>query len=506
MKEHGVAWWKCKNDTDDILVDELGIYNGTVKGAKLIDTSIGKARRFEGGSNIIEFNSIVIPKTGACSIRFKMMIPEIPTSLGRILSTRNTTAENGIYIIIKETGDIEVALFDVGNPSTSVATLRYPFPIDGQWHDIGIIWSDTIKGSDVKLYIDNMSTPVKETFTSNPISFNMANVLRIGNVSQLNQGLVGDITQVEIFNSVIDFSKVIYSNNKYLIKSQNKVNTLFEGVWTDITENIIDIDNITQEEYKQYGMKFLEDVPIDFINQLKEFEVLAYSKDDENPKLELTVDEYKPIMTLDDPEIVTLTDSNNPLLHIEGYRDLRPYCKSDVKNLLIQSSIEPNMKITSVPKPQLIKPKDDIVFRELSKVLDFQVIATESNEGRIRIIFSIDSGATWMTYNEATQDFVEINEQDLDEVEENGIKISVLNSIKEKWGDIVTKGKVRFAYYLKIDNLSDTAEIDELIATLNILGFWESTIHEEDYDYRYDNVTIYIELYRDGSYKINYTE
>jgi hypothetical protein len=305
---------------------------------------------------------------------------------------------------------------------------------------------------------------------------------------------------------------------KYLIKSNDIVFTLENGDWIDInarslvdandflTRGLDDLSIITEEQWSQLQK------PIEVLTWTDSTEAnlvkVTYTqkKFENNPKLELTVDEYKPIMTLDDPEIVTLTDSDNPLLYIGGFRDLRPYCKSDVKNLLIQSSTEPNMKITSVPKPQLIKPKDDIVFRELSKVLDFQVTAAELNEGKIRIIFSIDSGTTWMTYNEATQDFVEINGQDLDEIEENGIKISVFNSIKEKWGDIVTKGKVRFAYYLKIDNLSDTAEIDELIATLNILGFWESTIHEEDYDYRYDNVIIYIELYRDGSYKINYME
>lgn len=88
--------------------------------------------------------------------------------------------------------------------------------------------------------------------------------------------------------------------NKYLIKdSFDKIHSLFEGEWTDITENIADINNISQEEYELYGMSSLAGLPMDILNQEEEFEVLAWTDAEESPQIEITVPPFRPLDKLD---------------------------------------------------------------------------------------------------------------------------------------------------------------------------------------------------------------
>ena len=65
---------------------------------------------------------------------------------------------------------------------------------------------------------------------------------------------------------------------KHLIKdSSSKIHMLFENEWTDITESIVDVNNISQEEYELHGMDSLDNLPLDILNQEEEFEVLTWS-------------------------------------------------------------------------------------------------------------------------------------------------------------------------------------------------------------------------------------
>lgn len=291
-------------------------------------------------------------------------------------------------------------------------------------------------------------------------------------------------------------------NDRYLIKLNNKIYSITsEG---DLIETSLE-EPLTKQSYADYGIDDLTLINSTKLNQLEEFEILAWTDNLEKiPKLELTVSEYKPILILHEPEIVTMTDIDNPLLHIEGFRNLIPYCESENPHLLILSQSKPNIYTDVIPNSQLILPKGDIQFKMLDKVLSFNMTATEQDKGLIRIIFSVDSGDTWKVYDESIQDFKEIDIQNLDVVGNEGMTTSVFNSIGTKWNEVVQNNKIRFGYYLKIDELNDVANVDKLEVTIDVLGSWDATLHEIDYNYEYDNEKIYIELYRDGSYKINY--
>ncbi|CAK7055327.1 discoidin domain-containing protein [Tissierella sp.] len=377
-------------------------------------------------------------------------------------------------------------------------------------------------------------TPIKKDLNINvnsskifPIDNVICRYIKINNIgtsysSTANQGFA----ELRVHGDEVKYS---------LIKSNSKIYTYIDNDWQemDLTEpvsksdfenyGIVDLSIIPREKWNELDNEFeiltwtLDGSPrfinidtelfspLEKLNNEDEFEVLAYSeKEFKAPKLELTVNEYKPIMTLHEPEIVTLTDADNPKLHIEGFRDLRPYCESENPDLLILSQSKPNIYTNLIPDQQLILPKGDIQFKMLDKVLSFNMTATEQNKGLIRVIFSVDSGETWQTYDEGIQDFKEIIIQDLDVVRNEGMTVPVFNSIGERWNDIVKQNKIRFGYYLKIEELADVAEVDKLDVIIDALGSWDATLHEVDYDYEYDNEKIYIELYRDGSYKINY--
>ena len=93
-------------------------------------------------------------------------------------------------------------------------------------------------------------------------------------------------------------------------------------------------------------------------------------------------------------------------------------------------------------------------------------------------------------------------------VKENGILLDDFNNIpSEKWNELLNNSKkIRFAYYLEIEDENDDILIDELIINFNIKGKWFSQIEGEDYDYDYLNNRrlVRVRLYNNGNYKINY--
>lgn len=215
----------------------------------------------------------------------------------------------------------------------------------------------------------------------------------------------------------------------------------------------------------------------------------------------------KPLMTLDNPEIVLLTDKENPKLHIQGFRDLRPLCESDNQKLLINTEqlTNPVINTESIPQGQLILPTKDIYLRMLSNIHSFTATSMGDINGVVKIIFSVNSGASWQTLDTYTGEFKTLNNiEDLNEVKSKGMTIETFNSIGTKWNEVIKGMRVRFGYYLEIEEMDDIVNVDKLEVVIDVLGSWEALIHELDYDYEYDNEKIYIELYRDGSYKINY--
>lgn len=192
-----------------------------------------------------------------------------------------------------------------------------------------------------------------------------------------------------------------------------------------------------------------------------------------------------------------------------GFNNLNLLLDKDLSNttLLLNSiaeTIVSTVSVTAIPGPQKIIPTGDIILRMLDKIYNFTIYSNKNNSADIKIIFSVDEGANWLTYNLDTDEFEEIDISRIKEVKEKGVDLDTFNSINEKWNEVILNSKIRFAYYLEIESISDIAEVDKLEIKMDMHGRWKKAKHGQDYNYKYDNEHIYVSFFKDGSYKINY--
>lgn len=220
------------------------------------------------------------------------------------------------------------------------------------------------------------------------------------------------------------------------------------------------------------------------------------------------------ILTIES-DILLETELQEPLTRADfeelGFNNLNLLLDKDLSNttLLINLSSEsvvPVVSIKALPKPQIIIPTGDIVLRMLDKIYNFTLYSSKNNSGDIKIIFSVDEGANWLTYNSDTGDFEEIDITRIKEVKQSGIDPDTFNSIGTKWNEVILTNKIRFAYYLELESINDIAEVDKLEIKMDMHGRWKKAKHGIDYHYKYDNEHLYVSFFADGSYKINYQE
>lgn len=131
-------------------------YNGT-----------GNARQFNGNNDYIIYSDPVIP-LGGKSIRFRIK-KDASTVVNTdrwesILSTHDATRTNGLYIGIgpKYRHYVQGGIFIlITNSSKDILEIQTPTSVcDGKWHDILFTWDGTTDTDSVKLYLDDMTTPV----------------------------------------------------------------------------------------------------------------------------------------------------------------------------------------------------------------------------------------------------------------------------------------------------------------------------------------------------------
>lgn len=170
----------------------------------------GKAKRFSTSLDSIGFHYLLSP--GEKSIRFKFRKDASTLINGNtepIISTLTRQDGNGFFMGIgnfenKDNNGNIYAFIKLS--SNKIFELQSPISIcDGQWHDILFTWDGTTNANSVKLYIDNMTTPVAQT-TANSIEKNANDVQHIGFCSyekNTKQYLIGDLDNIQIFNKVI---------------------------------------------------------------------------------------------------------------------------------------------------------------------------------------------------------------------------------------------------------------------------------------------------------------
>ena len=199
---------------DEIAID--GRHSGSVASLVAGYNGIGKAKQFYG-SNMLTFPSQVLP-VGAQSIRFqfKKDISTVTAKSEPIFSTNSTSDKNYNYTFYMGIGKYAVN----DNPiqghiwilKKNNFELQSPESIcDGKWHDILFTWDGTTNTNAVKLYIDDMATPVAQTTaTSADKRINSDGNIYVGSTSyHINDSykylspLIGDMDNLQFFHSAI---------------------------------------------------------------------------------------------------------------------------------------------------------------------------------------------------------------------------------------------------------------------------------------------------------------
>lgn len=159
------------------------------------------------------------------------------------------------------------------------------------------------------------------------------------------------------------------------------------------------------------------------------------------------------------------------------------------------------LNVTAVPFNQLLMPNNDLVFDNTGTISFYTLAATLQGTGKLRVIISLTSGATWHTY--VNGKWLSISPT-VDAVLTNGIEPSQLAYISSSDYEKLQPNpeKIRFAYALSLDTTQDKALADSLVFTKK-KGEW---LHYADADVSYGNDDMLVSLYKNGIFKINYEE
>lgn len=157
------------------------------------------------------------------------------------------------------------------------------------------------------------------------------------------------------------------------------------------------------------------------------------------------------------------------------------------------------ININAIPKDRFVISSGDKDLSYVGSIDYFNLIGTGNN---LKIIVSIDSGITWRTFN---IDHWENINLDVDEVKLNGINISTFNSISSTyWNLLNINKKIRFAYLLSMDSISDIESVDNINLQYDSQGKWVQA-KEDMYDVEYaSNTQLQVFIKFSGDIKINY--
>lgn len=151
-----------------------------------------------------------------------------------------------------------------------------------------------VKSADGKYYTYRDSEFVEvaplteEDFTNNSVDYSELNQTLDKETLKLNvigRSGIGEVYSAKLrpsnWNGLIKGIDDISGSTKTLIKTQEKILSVVDGEWRDITDGILNINSITQDEYEVYGMDSLASLPMSTLNQEDEFEVLVWTNEHE---------------------------------------------------------------------------------------------------------------------------------------------------------------------------------------------------------------------------------
>ncbi|WPC42975.1 signal peptidase II [Clostridium sp. JS66] len=170
----------------------------------------------------------------------------------------------------------------------------------------------------------------------------------------------------------------------------------------------------------------------------------------------------------------------------------------DFANFNVDNSVYPNLIYQAIPNDRLLIQQQDYNLSNVEHVDYFNLVSTGNN---IRIVSSTDGGVTWQYFNGTS--FQTIDKLTLDNVKQHGNTLDEFNAIADRWNYVTISKKIRFAYVLDMDNISDVETIDSISLQYDGNGVWVQA-KDSEYDVEINNSEIKVYLYITGDVKINY--
>lgn len=345
MNDHGIAWFKM-NESNGNIMDSKGSNIGTAIGLQYLGE---EGIKFNGtSSSYVQFNNKVIP-IGKKSIYFEIKKTNgLPTDINAIIEcalSDSGTVVNGDSIRINPNGSIVWILYGGTNSVYTIHLAPIYNVCDGFWHKVLFTWDGTMNENSVKIYIDNLNNPIgvgtANGVETKPHSINTL-LGKTANTSTYTRPFSGQLKNIQIYNELIN----PISDNHFIKPSNGKIYSFDLNSSSWINQNTIE-SNLTESDYLTNGIPQLELIPqqkwnelqkpikiltfskldediiletevepfrpIDEIQKNGEFEVITYTESDKDIKLELTVPPYKPLYLLDNPKLLTWTESEEDL-------------------------------------------------------------------------------------------------------------------------------------------------------------------------------------------------
>lgn len=256
------------NDNDNTCRDiSRSTNNGTYIGINKLNENNLRFVKFNGtAGSCIKFNNHIIPKFNK-SIYFEIRKNSKPDKYEWIFAQHTTNpGTSGYDCNIRADGTLS---FNIRNKDEKMSLSAPTLICDDKWHRVLItIDSDNLI---LKIFIDNLTIPKDEIKINMSLNFTPTNFLLIGKIHDNdNYNLIGDLSNLEIYNRVIEFNmyefslidgqfKYVYEDN--LLKINTNLGAIDGTNLNFLTEKKLtleqDYDNIitTEDNKKIYNFK-----------------------------------------------------------------------------------------------------------------------------------------------------------------------------------------------------------------------------------------------------------
>lgn len=292
-------------------------------------------------------------------------------------------------------------------------------------------------------------------------------------------------------NGVHTGQPIHHSGIKFINTSIESKNDRPNFIEIKLVELYPERDFLIKEDNKILGYKEKENLIVE-VNE-ENYHHYAFSTSD----LARLIEEGR--LNLERQNILSLYNRESLLLRGDKFLEGEILVSQD-----LNKENDPIAKAKGYLSPQLIKPLRDLPLFKVKEIKDMRIKAIDPKK-LIKIICSIDGGDTWKTYREGK--LVDVDVDSVEDIRAKGLTVDEFNAISVNWNDILfTTNKLRFAYFLDLEDINDESHLDDLFVTIDMYGYWQSEIQEEDFDYYYTNQNLVIEFYKNGTYKINYSK